>query len=153
MSLVNISDIKFLDNPTPFLNPYQLEVTFECHKELEDDLEFKLIYVGTTDNSLEDLELESVLVGPVPQGINKFSLVADPPKSDSLMPDDILGVTVVILTCSYKGEEFVRVGYYVNNEYIDEELKENPPATVQFDKIHRNILVEKPRVTRFNIHW
>ena len=33
-------------------------------------------------------------------------------------------------------QEFVRVGYYVNNEYAEEEaeLRENPPAVPQFDK-------------------
>ncbi|KAJ1975089.1 Histone chaperone asf1 [Dimargaris verticillata] len=153
MSLVNITNIKIEDNPTLFLSPYQMEITFECIEPLQDDLEFKLIYVGSADNSLQDQELESVLVGPVPVGVNKFTLAADPPKPESMAPEDILGVTVIIVACAYKGEEFVRVGYYVNNEYLDEELKENPPATVQYDKLHRNILAEKPRVTRFNIKW
>ena len=49
--------------------------------------------------------------------------------------DDVLGVTVVLLTCSYKGKEFIRVGYYVNNEYDDPELKENPPSEVKYDKV------------------
>jgi uncharacterized protein YneF (UPF0154 family) len=29
----------------------------------------------------------------------------------------------------------VRVGYFINNEYTDLELKENPPAQPQFDKV------------------
>jgi hypothetical protein len=32
------------------------------------------------------------------------------------------------VTCSYDGREFVRVGYYVNNEYDSEELAAEPPA-------------------------
>jgi histone chaperone ASF1 len=47
----------------------------------------------------------------------------------------------------------VRVGYYVNNEYTDPELAENPPARPVIEKIKRNILAEKPRVTRFAIKW
>jgi hypothetical protein len=46
-----------------------------------------------------------------------------------------VGVTVVLLTCSYRGKEFVRVGYYVNNEYSDPELREVPPTTPQYDKV------------------
>jgi histone chaperone ASF1 len=42
----------------------------------------------------------------------------------------------------------VRVGYYVNNEYVDEELRENPPEDVLIDKLQRNILADKPKVTR-----
>ena len=67
--------------------------------------------------------------------------------------NDIIGVTVILLTCSYLSREFVRVGYYVNVEYRDEELKENPPAQIQFEDLVRNILADKPRVTRFPINW
>lgn len=48
---------------------------------------------------------------------------------------DALGVTVVLLTCSYRQQEFVRVGYFINNEYTEPELRENPPAQPQFDKV------------------
>lgn len=66
---------------------------------------------------------------------------------------DAVGVTIVLLTCSYRGQEFVRVGYFINNDYTDPELKENPPAKPLFDKLTRNILASKPRVTRFKINW
>ena len=36
-------------------------------------------------------------------------------------------MTVVLITCSYRGQEFVRIGYYVNNDFVDQELRENPP--------------------------
>ena len=42
---------------------------------------------------------------------------------------------MVLLTCSYRDNEFVRIGYYVNNEYNDPELSENPPAQPMFDKV------------------
>lgn len=66
---------------------------------------------------------------------------------------DAVGVTIVLLTCSYRGQEFVRVGYFINNDYTDPELKEMPPAKPLFDKLTRNILASKPRVTRFKINW
>lgn len=58
-----------------------------------------------------------------------------------------------MLTCSYRGQEFVRVGYFINNEYTDPELKEVPPPKPLFDKLTRNILATKPRITRFKINW
>jgi histone chaperone ASF1 len=61
---------------------------------------------------------------------------------------DLLEVTVVLLSCLYKEKEFVRVGYYVNNEYTEEELRENPPEDVVIEKLQRNILADKPKVTR-----
>lgn len=71
----------------------------------------------------------------------------------ALAEQDAVGVTIVLLTCSYRGQEFVRVGYFINNDYTDPELKEMPPGRPQFDKLTRNILASKPRVTRFKINW
>ncbi len=76
---------------------------------------------------------------------------ADPPKWRDIPQDDILGVTVILLTCAYNNQEFIRVGYYVNNEYADEALREAPPPVVDITRVARNILAEKPRVTRFPI--
>jgi hypothetical protein len=50
-------------------------------------------------------------------------------------------------------QEFVRVGYYVNNEYESLDLRANPPPTPIFDRMTRNILMQKPRITRFQIKW
>jgi len=71
-----------------------------------------------------------------------------------LIPEsDLIGVTVVLIVCSYNEQEFVRVGYYVNNEYEDPEMRETPPEKVDLLKVVRNILSEKPRVTRVPIRW
>lgn len=69
------------------------------------------------------------------------------------LEQDAVGVTIVLLTCSYRGQEFVRVGYFINNDYTDPELKEVPPPKPIFEKLTRNILATKPRVTRFKINW
>lgn len=104
-------------------------------------------------SSEHDQELDSLLVGPIPVGVNKFIFEADAPDLKRIPPSEILGVTVILLTCSYDGREFVRVGYYVNNEYDSEELAADPPAKPQTDHIRRSVLAEKPRVTRFAIKW
>lgn len=103
--------------------------------------------------SEHDQELDSLLVGPIPIGVNKFVFEADPPSLSKIPSSEILGVTVILLTCSYDGREFVRVGYYVNNEYEDEQLSVEPPAKPVIEKVRRVILAEKPRVTRFGIKW
>lgn len=100
-----------------------------------------------------DQELDTLLVGPIPTGVNKFIFQADPPNTSRIPDAEILGVTVILLTCSYDGREFVRVGYYVNNEYDSDELNADPPPKPIFEKVRRNILAEKPRVTRFAIKW
>ncbi|KAJ0412775.1 hypothetical protein ATCC90586_002405 [Pythium insidiosum] len=153
MAYVTLTNITVLDNPTAFTNPFQFEVTFECAHALEDDLEWKITYVGSAEDESRDQILEEVLVGPVPVGTNKFVFQSDAPNPDLIPEEDKIGVTVVLVTCSYRGREFVRVGYYVNNDYADPFLLENPPARVDVARLQRNILADKPRVTRFPIDW
>lgn len=82
---------------------------------------------------------------------------AAPPTLAQIPSQDLIGVTVVLLTASYRDQEFVRIGYYVHTEYETEELRAleeadrpNPPIV---EKLARNVLADKPRVTRFNIKW
>uniref|UniRef100_A0A7S1UQG1 Anti-silencing function protein 1 n=1 Tax=Grammatophora oceanica TaxID=210454 RepID=A0A7S1UQG1_9STRA len=120
MALVNINNMVVLDNPTTFNSMFQFEITFECLQELDDDLEWKVLYVANAQDTSKDIVLEEVLVGPVPVGINKFILQADAPDAPTQLSanaQEWLGVTVVLVTCSYREREFVRVGYYVNNGY------------------------------------
>ena len=81
------------------------------------DLEWKVVYVGSAAGPQYDQELENVLVGPVPVGTSKFVLTAPPPDAKLIPEDDVLGATVVLVCCSYKSAEFIRVGYWINNTY------------------------------------
>ena len=85
--------------------------------------------------------------------MSKFPFEADAPDTKRIPDSDVIGVTVILLTCAYDGREFVRVGYYVNNEYDSPELNDDPPAKPIIERVRRNILAEKPRVTRFAIKW
>ncbi|KAK4192214.1 histone chaperone asf-1 [Podospora australis] len=153
MSVVTLLGVNVINNPAKFTDKYLFEITFECLEPLEKDLEWKLTYVGSAQSDSHDQELDSLLVGPIPVGVNKFAFEANPPDTKLIPDDELLGVTVILLTCAYDGREFVRVGYYVNNEYESEELTNDPPAKPVIEKIRRNVLAEKPRVTRFNIKW
>ncbi|KAK0384425.1 hypothetical protein NLU13_8511 [Sarocladium strictum] len=153
MSVVSLLGVQVMNNPAKFTDKYEFEITFECLEQLQNDLEWKLTYVGSATSDQYDQELDSLLVGPIPVGVNKFVFEADAPNTSRIPDAEILGVTVVLLTCAYDGREFVRVGYYVNNEYDSEELNAEPPAKPIIERVKRNILSEKPRVTRFAIKW
>mmetsp|Transcript_5238 Transcript_5238/g.11463 ORF Transcript_5238/g.11463 Transcript_5238/m.11463 type:complete len:252 (-) Transcript_5238:197-952(-) len=154
MALVNVVNMAVLDNPAPFLSSFSFEITFECLQPLADDLEWKVLYVGSAEDTSHDQVLDEILVGPIPVGINKFVLQADAPDISQIPEGDILGVTVVLVTCSYREKEFVRVGYYVNNEYAEPYEEEvGPPRPLDMKKVRRVVLSEKPRVTRFAIPW
>lgn len=117
------------------------------------DLEWKVIYVGSAEDAGYDQELENVMVGPVPVGINKFVLQAPAPSYANIPNQDLIGVTVILVTCSFMEKEFVRIGYYVNNEYSEPYEEGALPDPVDITKLFRNILADQPRVTRFAIDW
>ncbi|KFV71531.1 Histone chaperone ASF1 [Dryobates pubescens] len=156
MAKVQVNNVVVLDNPSPFYNPFQFEITFECIEDLSEVVLLQLLLRVHKLHMKEwglQLVLDSVLVGPVPAGRHMFVFQADAP-NPGLIPDaDAVGVTVVLITCTYRGQEFIRVGYYVNNEYTETELRENPPVKPDFSKLQRNILASNPRVTRFHINW
>ncbi len=140
------------------------------------DLEFKIIYVGSAEAVEFDQTLDQIVVDAVPKGQYKFLFEvnpwnfsfqtlqilsyiiclfqqADPPNIAKIPANDAVGVTVVLITANFKGQEFVRIGYYVNNEYEDPELRDNPPPEPNFNKLVRTIAADQPRVTKFKINW
>ncbi|KAG9310871.1 ASF1 like histone chaperone-domain-containing protein [Chiua virens] len=145
-------NVEFLNNPARFLDPYRFRVTFECIAPLKDDLEWRLIYVSSPGNEELDQELDDCLVGPVPVGVNSFEFEGVPPDPSKIPPEDVLGVAALILTGSYKDQEFVRVGYYQNTEYDNEEMMRDPPQKIMFERLTRE-MNNNPRVTRFQIKW
>jgi histone chaperone ASF1 len=152
MSIVTIRNVEFLNNPARFSDPYHFKVTFECIAPLKDDLEWKLIYVSSPGNEELDQELDDCLVGPVPMGVNSFEFEGSPPDPSKIPAEDVLGVAALILTGSYNDQEFVRVGYYQNTEYDNEEMRAAEVRPIVFERLQRDISA-KPRVTRFQIKW
>jgi len=152
MSIVNIRNVEFLNNPAKFSDPYKFKVTFECIAPLPDDLEWKLIYVSSPVNRDLDQELDDCCIGPVPIGINAFTFEAEAPDPKIIPKEDVLGLAALILTGSYRDQEFVRIGYYQNTEYEDEQLAKEPPSTIIWERLVRS-LTDKPWVTRFSIKW
>lgn len=154
MSLVNVTNVQVLGkNPSSFKSSFEFEITFECISHLEQDLEWKIIYVGSAESERYDQVLDCIMVGPVPIGINKFIFQADPPNPNLIPPTEVAGITIILLICSYLDQEFVRVGYYVDNSYEDPELRQNPPNPPLIDLLRRSILADKARVTKFDIKW
>eukprot|EP01001_Neometanema_parovale_P010813 NODE_7047_length_797_cov_417.925816_g6808_i0.p1 GENE.NODE_7047_length_797_cov_417.925816_g6808_i0~~NODE_7047_length_797_cov_417.925816_g6808_i0.p1 ORF type:complete len:156 (-),score=29.07 NODE_7047_length_797_cov_417.925816_g6808_i0:271-738(-) len=153
MASVQVSNVVLMTNPARYTDEYKFYIRFEAIEELNEDLNWKLVYVGSSESEKYDQVLEDVLVGPIARGPNEFLLSAPAPDHSKIPPEHLLGVTVILLICTFKDQEFIRVGYYVNNDYESEEDRENPPETIQIEKVMRNVLVEQPRVTTHSIEW
>ena len=72
MSKVQINNVVVLNNPAAFGSAFQFQITFDCMENLEDDLEWKLTYVGSAESSAYDQILDTIYVGPVPEGRHMF---------------------------------------------------------------------------------
>ncbi len=132
MTAISVTGVSVLDNPCSFTEPFKFQITFECLSEIQEPLEWKLTYVGSAENDKYDQLLDSVLVGPVQVGTNAFVFTAPPPDPALVPRDDLLEVTVVLLTCSYREKEFIRIGYYVNITY-DGELETQVKTVIATD--------------------
>ncbi|PAV77195.1 hypothetical protein WR25_11646 [Diploscapter pachys] len=152
-SLVNVVSANFEPVSQPFTDSLSLEITFEAFEPLPGDLEWSLIYVPTGGTSEFDQKLDSVLVGPTPEGRHRFVFTADAPDASKIPKDDMVGASVLLLEIKYNEQKFMTLGWFVSNEYNDEALRLEPPATPQVDKLVRTIRVDDVRVTTFTIRW
>ena len=103
-----------------------LKFRTQCLEELPEDLEWKIIYVGSAESEDFDQTLDTVYVGPVPEGRHKFVFEADPPDPAKIPVTDVVGVTVILLTCAYRNQEFNPQGFegiYLNNPHPEENPK------------------------------
>lgn len=153
MSKLKIRNVTVLTNECEVTAGFSFEVVFEAVDDIEDDVEWRLVYVGSAEDEKLDQVLDDVLVGPIPRGVHKFLFEAPGPDFKAIPRSEIVGLTVVLITCHYRGREFARVGYYVNNEYKSEEMRENPPEEPQLDQLTRYIIASDPRITTFRIDW
>ena len=116
MAAINLIDVTVLNaENAPFLSGFAFQITFECVTALKGELEWRVVYVGSAKSESLDQELDSVLVGPVPLGVSRFVLDVPAPDPSKIPADDLLGATAIMITCSYGGKEFVKVGYWVSN--------------------------------------
>ena len=113
MAKVHVCNVLVLDNPAQFMSKLEFEITFECIEDLPQDLEWKIIYVGSAESEEFDQILDTVYVGPVPEGRHKFVFTADPPNPAKIPVSDVVGVTVILITCAYQGQVKTLLQMYI----------------------------------------
>ncbi len=50
MAKVHVKNVNVQNNPSGFEDKLQFEITFECLEDLPEDLEWKIIYVGSAES-------------------------------------------------------------------------------------------------------
>ena len=154
MASINILNIIPNNTTSKFTDPFSFEIIFEVLSNLKKEIEWKMIYIGSAEDKKYDQILETIEIdGPFHLGSMKFEFTGEAPDISTIPESEVLGVTAIILCCSYNNQEFFRCGYYLNNIYDNEDMNMNPPEKVDKDRIIRSLLADKPRITRFDIEW
>ncbi|CAD8068885.1 unnamed protein product [Paramecium primaurelia] len=153
MSLVNITNIVIDDKPQPFQSPIIIDIYFDVLVDIEDEIEWMLLFIGSPKDESHDQILDQFSMGPLQVGAKHFTLECNPPDWKKIPQNELLGITAFILTCSYREKEFFRAGYYVYTTYTSQENIENDPPEIIIEDISRQIFNNKPRITRFEIDW
>ena len=65
MAKVHVCNVLVLDNPAQFMTKLEFEITFECIEDLPEDLEWKIIYVGSAESEEFDQILDTVYVSNI----------------------------------------------------------------------------------------
>ncbi|KAI6230856.1 Protein CBR-UNC-85 [Aphelenchoides fujianensis] len=131
----------------------KLKITFEVYEELPQEIEWEIAMAWDGERG-HDQVLDSVEVGPLRVGKHQFLFdAANPPDYTQVREDDVTDVAVLFLRCSYNGQKFASVAFFVSHLYTDEKLREEPPEKPQLDKLERVISTDDVRVTHFPIKW
>ena len=160
--MVSLLNVVAHNNPGTWGSALQFEIEFEVLLGMEAvEVEFKLTWIGSIEQgTAADQELDTALVGPMGPGRYKIMFQADPPDLSLIPPEELLGVTGLLLTMQHgeDGPTFVQVGYYVRVDYDSAELNAaveagNAPSPPLPERLVRTIDADKPRVTRYQIDW
>lgn len=142
-----------MNNPAKPTDCIQIEVTFEVYETVVDDVEWEIAFVATDGKEENDQILDSLLIGPIREGLHKFQVEAPAPDLTRLRPEDFNDVTVLQLRCKYHDQMFCKISWFVTHSYTDPELCENPPERPRIEMLSRKIHTDDLRNTTFPIKW
>eukprot|EP00922_Rhytidocystis_sp_ex-Travisia-forbesii_P035007 GHVS01051986.1.p1 GENE.GHVS01051986.1~~GHVS01051986.1.p1 ORF type:complete len:387 (+),score=98.18 GHVS01051986.1:486-1646(+) len=116
---------------------------------------------STSDKYFQDIELDSICLGPIPKGTLAFELETPPPNYANMSRRALFEMHALLLTGSYKDSEFIRIGWYVSHaldksaELLAEtaDVLYDDSVPLDEDMVMRCILTEEPRITRYPSGW
>ncbi|KAG8342026.1 anti-silencing protein ASF 1 [Trypanosoma vivax] len=149
--VVQLLEIELLgDNPAPFAHSMHWRVRLEALEALEEPISITFVWVGSAMSADYDQILDAFDVGPLAKGATEFSMECDAPQADLVPKHELLGVTILVISFQYKGQEFLRVGYYTQVAYFSTSHGHHTP---QPDLLGRFIAMPRPTVTVTPIAW
>ena len=154
MGYINITDIAFESSTDPVAAPFRLRIKQDCLKELGCELEWRFIYVGDPQNSRHDQVLDAITLDRLEYGPNEFEWEVPPPDYAKIPNEhDVFDSSIVVLLALVDNREFFRCSYLIAHEYVDPDLRENPPEETLWAQLQRRIRVDNPVIKIQPIAW
>jgi histone chaperone ASF1 len=91
MAQVHINNIVVDNNPAPILAPFKFHITFECFTPLPGTFDWKIIYIGSPENSHYDQVVDSFDMDNLQAGVMQFTVDSSPPNFSLIPPEEIIG--------------------------------------------------------------
>jgi histone chaperone ASF1 len=152
--LIQLAEIELMGaNPGPYSETLKWRIRIDILDALTEPLCVSFVWVGSSRSSQFDQVLDSFDVGPFTVGPAEFQLECDPPQLELIPPEDVVGLTVLLVSFQYRGCEFLRVGYYTQVAYFDDQLNSSPPAVPDISQLGRLLAMAQPAVTAVPIAW
>lgn len=101
MAQVHINNIIVHNNPTPILSPFQFEITFECFKNLPGNFDWRIVYLGSPNNSSFDQIIDEFDMNGIQAGVMTFNTDSNHPDFSKIPAQDVLGTTAIVISVSY----------------------------------------------------
>jgi len=149
-AIVNVEPLEPIGKLTDKL---AFKVAFEAFEDLPEEIDFSVMV--TWDGHREhDQILDVVQAGPLKAGKYKFTFeVAKVPDYSKVKDEDVTDSCLLLLSASYRGSCFSKVGFFVSHEYQDQVLSQEPPSKPLLEKLVRKISTKDARITTIPIKW
>ena len=81
-----------IQNSSFFNWPYVcFHITFKCLKDIQETIEWKLIYIGSAKDETHDQTIDSFEMNNLAAGVMQFTVESNPPDFTKIPKDDLLG--------------------------------------------------------------
>lgn len=142
--MIKVCNVKVLENPSNFLQPFQFKITFTADEDLKnDEYEWKIVYVGSAESKDFDQVLLSESLGFYSKGQHDLILRSTSIDPYKIPKDELLAPSIVLLVGYHKNKQFFQVGYLVVKEYLDDE---EPDVITEYDKLQKTIVEDFTRI-------
>lgn len=142
--MIKVCNVKVLENPSNFLQPFQFKITFTADEDLKnDEYEWKIVYVGSAESKDFDQVLLSESLGFYSKGQHDLILRSTSIDPVKIPKDELLAPSIVLLVGYHKNKQFFQVGYLVVKEYLDDE---EPDVITEYDKLQKTIVEDFTRI-------